>query len=406
VRKGGLVNRLGSVRKRCLICLSAALFCAAPVSPATAADEKVDLAFLRSRFERHVEILSRAIVEFAGDGTRTSLESNEILGSDGFEGRIDVSATAKSYHFHGKFWQNAGREQIARPTAVTMHEVLVTPDRWLLVDHDANSRKKANGNRFGMSAKLKMNGDEWIGSLADQDLGILFGCMPRGFSNSASEQRLCDVLNSVQCTFIPDTGDKNDRCVGILGKADRFEIQIIFSAETDFSVKRISVTQAETGVKPGGPYNCTLEILESQQSEGRYVPGKLQIRHSRKGGTIKRLIVPPDKFEDFHVAPTVVVTNYSIGSILLGNDAAPMSFDLREEVPDGTFVSVKDAGHLRYVWREGRVVPDFSEQIAARADSVKVQEAPSNWRVWLFSANFLVVCTIGSVVYYRRRRQR
>lgn len=401
-----IINSCRAVNTRFLIILSVPLICAAPVTPAIAADETVDLAFLLSRFDRHAESLERAIIEFDGDQTRTSLDNNEIMASDRCEGRIDVSADLKSYHFYGTFVPKVRQAQRADPRTVTVHEVLVTPDQWLLVDHDTDSRKPANGDRFAMSTQLHLSGNEWSARLADPDLEMLFGYMPRGFSYGEKGGRIADLLRSIQCTFLPVAEDTKDDSVGIFGKADGVEIQVLFNPETDFSVRRLSVTRADTEVKPGATYNCTLDILETRQSNGQTLPSRIQMRHKIKGGTIKRLVARPDKLEDFHVEPAAVVNNYSIRSILIGNNAAPMSFTLREQVPDGTFVRVTDARHLRHVWRDGQVVPEINEQIAAPAESAEFQAAPSNWRKWLLSANVLAIFAICLILYFTRRRRR
>jgi hypothetical protein len=77
-------------------------------------------------------------------------------------------------------------------------------------------------------------------------------------------------------------------------------------------------------------------------------------------------------------------------------DLSPLrdsDFQLQTNIPDGTRVSMQDAHHLEFIWRDGKIVPVTAESLEALRDSKFLGGAGSS-RFWLVMSTLFLLALV------------
>jgi hypothetical protein len=265
----------------------------------------------------------------------------------------------------------------------------------------------------GFTSYLNSPKDYW-----KNHLGLLYLSYPFGYLQDGREYRhVPDLIRRASRKVVSQRGESCSLVV-LTCETEEYALSIQLDPSKGWMADRL---EFERTVSPKGdirPDYCLYAVDRSSDHGGVWLPDLYHCKVSEPAGRQKlpenirivdgKIIIVPKGSRvgtDAIERPKATL----IAEVTLSDvDLSPLhdsDFQLQTNIPNGTRVSMQDALHLEFVWRDGKIVPVTAETLEALRNS-RFVGGPGSRRFWLVTNVVLLVALISCFVIRRWRKAR
>lgn len=304
--------------------------------------------------------------------------------------------------FEGKRLWNTTRKVIENPKtgsdraqASRYNESLVTPNADHQISVDAN---KATVMGFG--SYLNVPKDYW------KRLGFGYLSYPFGYIKEGREYKyIPDMIRKAPKKIVSEEGNASSLVV-LACETEDYALNIGLDPSKGWMAERIELKRIASANDELRPDYCLYTVEHSSDHGGVWLPDSYHCEVSRPAGRQKLpdnvrmvdgklIMVRGDAKEgedSIERGKATLIAEVTLSDI----DLSPLrdsEFQLETNIPNGTKVSMQDAQHLEFVWRDGKAVPVTDEALKALRGSMFLG-GPGSPRFWIVVFGFAIMSAI------------
>ena len=349
-------------------------------------------------FESYEEYLRsiRSISFRSGFQDRNAEKSDVFTNALSEDWRID---------FEGRRMRRTTRAVIDNPVTEsdkrrvsTYFEALLTPRVQYGISAHVDTK-----TAHAVTSYLEIPKDYW-----QTQTGFGYLSYPFGYLKDGREYRyIPDMIREASKRAVHEEGESSALVV-LASETEEYELSIGLDPSKGWFAERIEFTRTTPAEDAARPEYCLYTVEHSSNHGGVWLPDLYHCRISRRAGKHKLsggvrvvdgafVVVTGDAeigTDTVDKSKSTLIAEVTLSDIDLG-PLSDSDFQLQTTIPNGTEVSMQDAHHLDFVWRDGEVVALAEESLEALRDS-KNLGGPGSPRFWAVAVG---VVFLAFVVY-------
>jgi len=224
--------------------------------------------------------------------------------------------------------------------------------------------------------------------------GLGYLSLPFGYLKDGREYLYIPDMIESASKRVTSGNEEGSSLVVLTCETEDYEFSIRLDPAKGWMAERIEFTRETPTGESGRPDCCLYTVEDSSDHGGVWLPDLYHCKVSRPAGRHKlpknvRMVdgIVEILAGDAEVGTDVIEKpkNTLIAEVTLSDiDLSPLrdsDFQLQTDIPNGTRVSMLDAHHLEFVWRDGKIVAVTDESLKALANS-KFFGGPGSRRFW------------------------
>lgn len=263
----------------------------------------------------------------------------------------------------------------------------------------------------GFMSYLQTPKDYW-----ETETGLGYLSYPFGYLKDGPRYRFIPDMIEDASKSVSSKNEGRASLVVLTCKTGEYEFNIRLNHAKGWMAEQIEFTRIAPTGEGGRPDYCLYTVENSSDHGGVWLPGLYRCRVSQPAGPHKlpkgaRVVdgVIEIVAGDAKVGKDSIETPKStlIAEVALSDiDLSPLresDLQLQTAIPDGTRVSMLDAGHLAFMWRGGKIVPVTAEALAALGNS-RFFAGPGSRGFWVI-INVVLIAVLSSCFLFRHWRR-
>jgi hypothetical protein len=286
-----------------------------------------------------------------------------------------------------------------------------------LSQYDSNKEKVSDDL---VISYLKIPDNAFLSSFASFTAGVCMGVLHGKW--------IPDLLKDEKAVDVQTATIEGKEFIELLRKSqeEKYSFRFFVDPSLDYSVVKIEV-EMEYPKQDVSLENVTLEELPVQFVKNTYILGDFK---KENGLWVPYQIISESQYSPYaSISSTVdahgkpIVSRDSQGKLILMSASAAKttstlekiefnfsfsnshSFTFTPSIPDGTRVRMKDANHLDFMWKDGKVVPITDEAILALRGQrfIPYPNEPRFWLIAIGSA-MIILSIVLKIREYRKQK--